>query len=378
MVDGRIDPEEWDELAAIEGGKAFFQWQPQIMHFAATLPPGKDLLISADIRADGWLIGRDNLEIRLRSTATGVDVQTRILDATAAAGPQWSEATAFQASAKAAAMPSEGGTSMELSLTDPGKLMLIKDSNRKMGLRVDVIDSAEGSHEPFLPRVMTNVSLDLDRSTGLPEGMNFKPEYKGRSVVPGDRTRIRLTFNGKPDAEFRRIEVRTEGFARDVTGMTGVPFPAFDKKGRAFVDYETTVMASASSGYRVLRATVVDASGRESVVQSSFEIAPTIDFELVPPKIADGRKEATTHKLVVYVRSNTVRRVEGLVSLQAPAGWEVKDGNGEAFSIYNSRGSARRVFEVTIPADARGPFPILMKAVLGAKTVDQTLWMTIP
>lgn len=374
-LDGKLQPEEWDELSDIEGGKTYFQWEPGTLHVAATVPMGRDVLISADMRADGWLMGQDNLEVRVRYNNGTPEVQTRVLDGTQVEGPVWRDGAAFQASSRAAAAADAGMWTLELTMRDPGKGMLIRDPARRMGIRIDAVPTEEGSYEAFLPRVMTMISLGLDRASAAPVGLTFKPEYKGRTVVPGESARVRLTFSGKPEAAIKRIEMRTEGLSRDVTGTVGLPFPAFDNKNRAFVDYETKVGKDAALGYRVIRATVTDADGKESVVQSSFEVAQAVDFEIVPSASVTAGQKA---KLVVYVRSNTLKRVDGVISLAPPAGWQVLSGNDEPFIIYSSRGSVRKVFEVMIPADAKGPTEIKARAVLGSRLAEGSLWLMVP
>ena len=55
----------------------------------------------------------------------------------------------------------------------------------------------------------------------FPEGVRWKPEFKGRSVVPGDGTRIRQTFKRENEVELKRIEVRSEGMAIVGTSAMG-------------------------------------------------------------------------------------------------------------------------------------------------------------
>lgn len=376
-IDGKIDAEEWDELTQLDNGKGYFEWEPMALHAAATLPVGEDLLLSFDLRNDGWLIGRDNMEVRVRMTDGLPDVQVRLLDGTGAAGPAWRDGSAFQASAKAAATSDGTNWTVEVTLRDPGKMMLIADADRTIGVRMDTVGSEEGSHEPYLPRAMTPIRLVLDRTLEMPEGIKFKPEYKGRSVIPGDNTQIRLTFQGRPETAFKRIEVRSEGLVRDYSAMVGNPFPEWDTKNRAFVDYKTRVAPEADTGYRVVRATLTDAEGKESIVQSSYEVANAVSFDMVPPKFS-GSDKVQRIKVPVYLQSNVGRRLDGIVTMTPPEGWEVKNGNDEAFIVYNSRGRIRKVFELVVPADAKGPYAFKMRANLGTRIVEETVWLTVP
>ena len=143
------------------------------------------------------------------------------------------------------------------------------------------------------------------------------------------------------------------------------------------MDYETRVAPEASPGFRVVRGTLVDSAGKESVVQTSFQIAPTLSFDIVPPKDLRTGAPAQRIKIAVYVRSNSLRRISGVVRMEAPQGWEVRTGNDEPFIIYNARGTVRRVFEVNVPENVAGPYAVRMQANLGNKMVEETVWVTV-
>src|SRR4051794_27770199 len=66
-INGKLDEEEWDPLASDAATKTFFQWEPGRLHAAAAVPNGEDMVVSIDARGNGWLIGSDNLEIRVGS-----------------------------------------------------------------------------------------------------------------------------------------------------------------------------------------------------------------------------------------------------------------------------------------------------------------------
>ncbi len=92
-LDGEIEPEEWDDFATVGDTQTWFQWEPGVLHAAAKLPVGQDLLVSLDLRGDGWLVGSDNLEVRLTWDGSRAKATLRRLDATHPEGPEWSDAS---------------------------------------------------------------------------------------------------------------------------------------------------------------------------------------------------------------------------------------------------------------------------------------------
>lgn len=376
-IDGRLEAEEWDALTAGDGNDTFFQWQPGKLHAAAKLPVGQAMIVSFDLKSNGWLVGKDNLEVRVRWNGDRPDARVRILDATPASGPVWVEAPMYQEAISCSATVEGNFWIAEVTLADPGLRSLPEKSGDKIAVRIDGVTAGESEFEPFIPRVTTPLKLTLDRGSNVPGGLNWRPQVVSRSVAPGSSIRIRMTFNGANELGLRRAEMRTEGLAKDDTTLTALPFPSFDNKGRAFVDYNTPVAPQAQDGYRILRTTLTDGQGQTAVLRTSYEIAPPVVFDLAAPgklKVSDKEQRV---KCSAYARNNTTRRVDGTLRVAAPTGWEVTSGDDKGFTIYNSYGSVRRVFELLIPAGTKGTFPIKLQADMGGKGYTQTEWITI-
>ncbi|HZH99076.1 MAG TPA: hypothetical protein VEX38_08905 [Fimbriimonadaceae bacterium] len=378
-LDGTIQPGEWDALSAEGGVESYLQWQPNKVHLGAKLPQGRDLLVSLDLKGDGWLQGRDNLEIRVSFQDGVAKVSQRLLDGTRREGPAWADAAAFTASTKTAAKADESGNwTVEITLQDPGSTLVAAPTGTGMTIRFDTVEPEASFEEAFLPRSTTPVRLAMERGAGLPAGLTWKPEFQGRTVTPGESTRIRLTFSGSEDMDLKRIEMRTEGLGLNSTSSQGYPFPAFDKKNRAFVDYETKVAADADLGYRILKATITDGNGRESHVFTSYEISPLVTFDFNEPRGLTASEEPQTVKFSTYIRSNTRRRVDGIFRVEAPEGWKVDTGSGKNFVIYNARGSKRQVFSLVVPGGFKGTAPIRLVADIAGAQAEQTVWIVVP
>jgi hypothetical protein len=287
------------------------------------------------------------------------------------------DAPNFKAATIVAGSGDDKGKTVEMTIDDAGTDAFANAPEKTMGVRMEVASESTPQAEPLLPRVLTPVKLVMDRGNSLPAGLKWKPQFKGRSVVPGEATKIRLTFNGNDEMNLKRVDLRTEGLAKDATASKGVPFPEFDPKNRAFVDYDTKVAKDASYGYRVLRANVVDAQGHTSVIESSYEIAPIITFDFVEKKNIVSSTEPQTVKFSTYIRSNTLRRVDGVFRVSAPEGWKIPSGEDRSFIIYNPRGSKRQVFSVVIPGGFKGSAPIKIEADIAGQHSEKTVWVIV-
>ncbi|MCB8933227.1 MAG: hypothetical protein M9921_09895 [Fimbriimonadaceae bacterium] len=376
-LDGRTSEEEWDRFAVVDGVQTYFQWEPRELHAAAKLPVGQDFVASFDVSGDGWLVGKDNIEARVSWNGGSPKVHVRVLDATDAAGPRWVEDPAMEGAALVGAASSGGDWTVELTLGDAGHDLFPEGSVPAFALRLNGVPATSPSVDPLTARALFKVAFGWERDSGLPEGLKWKPELQARSVVPGDANRIRLTFTGSNDLNLRRIEVRTEGLGREYALGMQQPFPDFDNKGRAFVDYDTKIDDKAPLGYRLVRGTLTDANGRVSQIQCSYQVSEPVSFDVVPLKGVKSKPEEQKIRVTLYVKSHTAKRIDGIFLAEPPSGWTIASGSGGSFLIYNSRGSSRRSLELIAPAGAKGSFPIKVSARIGLLDVKDTIWIHI-
>ena len=375
-LDGTLDDEEWDPLLSRGDASTYFEWEPDKLHLAAKAPIEDDIVFSFDLKNNGWLVGRDNLEVRLRRTEGGVQVRGRVLDADNKSGPKWIEMPGIATAANVSSTVEPDGKTwiVEATLTDPGTGFL-PDGAGRIGMRADAISQGAPEAPTYIPRVLNQVKLGFKRSTGLPGGVYWEPQGEGRYVTPGRGLQIRYTFKGDNTAGFDRISMRSEGFARQQTNILEIPFPKFDKKNRAFVDYDTSVIKEAAEGYRVARCVITSKDGATAVGQASYRVAPTMDMELV----REERKRSSSAgamKVTVYLRSNSPKKMDGTFKLTPPSGFTVITGNDKPFVLY-TKGSVRRVIEITVPPGAVGTFPIELTSKVGPEEYHQTAYLTI-
>ncbi len=374
-IDGKIDPDEWDPLTSSDNVKTFLEWEPGMLYLAAKLPLNQDLVFSLDREADGWLIGNDNLEIRVSLKDGKPVITARGLNGTGTEGPHWFETPGWAKAATISASFETGAWTFELALQDPG-VSLLPGNPSAMGVRIDTLPTDNPPTEAFLPRAMTKIFNVFDRAAGLPEGLTWKPEIKFRSIVPGDTFRMRNTFQGNNDLKIRRIEMRTEGDARDFTTSQGNPFPEFDRKNRAYVDYVTKMEKGLRNGWFVQRSTATTADGISAIMQSCFRSAPLLDFDM-PREIINTKPEKRVLRFSILLRSNSINRLDGVLVIVPPNGWRVMRGSDRSFIIPTPRAVSRKTFELEIPAKATGVFPITFRADIGGKMLEGTEWLNI-
>jgi hypothetical protein len=374
-LDGRFEDEEWDILHRGTDHWTAMQWEPGYLYLGAKVPKGKDLVISIDLRGDGWLVGNDNLELRYVWKDGTPVVDARILDATNRNAPTWSYAPLLAGLIRAAGVEEADGWTVEsrIESVDLPDFSL----GRTLGIRSDLIESLALTPEPFFPRSLGFAALRWERSKGLPAGIEWSPELKVRKSVPGDSIKIRLNFTKTGDAELKRVELRSEGFAKEATKLLALPFPAFDRKGRAFVDYDTPISADARQGYRLLRARVTSAKGDEAIIQTSFAVADLVDFDVQLPTNLVRSVDSRVIKGAIVVRSNTPGRLDGKFELTVPETWSIARNKDQRLLIYNSRGLQRIPIDLIAPQNASGLIPLGLRVTVGDKVVQKPFMLLI-
>jgi hypothetical protein len=374
-IDGKIEEEEWDSLTSGPQTTGYFQWEPGRLHAAAKVPVGADLILSFDFGANGWLIGRDNLEVRIGIRDGKPVLTARTLDATNVAGPVWQDLPGLAVSSLVAATEDATGTTYEVTLADPGLGILPTAEGSKLAVRFDASAAAMPPVEPFIPRILAPVQLTFKRAAGLPTGLRFEPEGEARTVVPGQSTRIRLTFRGSNELKLQKLQLRSEGFAKDDTNLLETPFPPFDNKGRAFIDYDTTVATTAKEGYRLLRGTLASGDGIASVLQTSYRIAPPVHVDLVRETFRVSDRDRSVRQ-GFYIRSNSARPVGGKLTLILPEPIRVLNGNERRFVVSNARGRLRMAVDLFVPAGLSGTFPVTFQTEVGGTKHEEKGFIT--
>lgn len=375
-IDGKIEAEEWDLLTTSSSTQTYFQWEPERLHFAATVANGQDMLVSLDLRKNGWLVGKDNVEIRVSLRDGKPTFTARLLDATNLSGPVWQDLPELMAGTQVAATSDAGTTTYEATLTDPGTDIVTTNLGQQIGLRIDSVPTDSPALPAVMPRAMSLVTLTDSRSAALPTGLSWNTEFGEIPIVPGESGRVRLTFNGKNDLKISRLEMRSEGFARDATNLFAVPFPAFDRKGRAYVDYGTRISPDALLGYRILRGTLTTSDGVPAVLHTSYRIAPIVDVDVVHTAIPVSATDRG-YKLPFYITANSRGRVSGTVAIKLPEGFRVLNDGIKKFSIFGVRGKTRQTFEIYIPAGKSGTFTAQFAFVINGQPVSQSVLFTI-
>lgn len=370
-MDGRMDPEEWDELSTSGGLQTAMQWEPGILYLAGRAQAGKDIVWSLDLKGDGWLVGRDNLEIRVSMTSTGPSASARLVDATDRDGPIWERQPLLDGMLSLAGAIEGDSWIGEVKLI--GLYLPTIESGHRIGIRANAVDGGQTSPEAFVPRNTTVTTLAWDRNRSLPIGVEWQSEYKARSVTPGSTFHVRFNFiNPTKTAQFDKMEMRCQGFLKTVTTESSKPFPNWGRKGRTFVDYDTDVSGEATTGYRIVQGRLTSPGGLESFVLSSFQVAPTVLFDVNLPQDTVQKSDSQIIRGSVWIRSQIYRRIDGFFTLECPSDFTVSRGNGKKVIIYQSRGSMRIPLEIIVPQSASGAIPLTFKVKIGNDIIQQT------
>jgi len=351
-------------------------WEPGKLYFGAFLAPGSDMLDTIDGSNNGFLVGKDNLEIRV-TPGVAPTVKARILDATVPSGAVWIDAPGFEmASVVASSTQPDGSVFVELAVTDPGYEILKTNLKDTVGLRVDGIQTSAPQMEPSMPRVMSQVQLADQRVENMPEGLDAAVAEKGRSVMAGGVTTVKWQLFGNETSGVKYVEISGEGGFSDKVNLLRVPSPSFDPRGHAVIDYPTRVVANTATGYGVLNGELTGIGWVGGSIESSIRVAPALDIVAQAKKVKASEKSLKLTCSADIV-SNTDERVEGNFQILPPAGWRVIDGTDKNFFIYDKGAKAMREFVLEVPAGTHGTFKSKIRIVALGGVIEQPYWITI-
>lgn len=369
-LDGKLDKEEWDAIAP----NLYLQWEPGKVHVAGELPKGKQIVVSLDLKGDGWLVGNDNYQLRLWSDEGGAKAAVDQLDAKNRKGPEWIQRGEMTNAVSAISAPGTDSDVVEGTFRDVG-FGLLPRKNSDMWMRVDVLDLEE-SLPANDPRILSKVRFDTQRAIALPDALKWGIQSKTRAVVEKEAIKLRYNFEGGDKLGVKTIAMRTEGSAEDATNQMKLLFPNFDSKGRTYVDYVTAVDNDVNTGYKIARAQLGFVDGPDAVIQVSYRIAPIMEFYIVDPvvKMNDKNKDVElTYIYQMYTKQNSA----GQIKVEAPDGWEVLKNGNVNFNALGNQSADSRVLRLRVPAGVKGTFPIKFSGSVKDQTVGQICYVTI-
>jgi hypothetical protein len=370
-MSGVVENDEWDPLAVSNTSKTFLQWTPGNIYVAGVAPVGSDLLLSLDLGNDGWLVGSDNYEARVSLDANNnPTLAVRRLNAANVAGPTWDAMPGWMLASVCKASVNGSTVEYELKLSDAG-IGILPQKPQTVGARVDMISSGEPPISTSQARSLTPLNLTTARSEGLPNNMTFEIDRVNQPVVPGESASIRFNFMSKPKTPtspqptISKIEIDAEGTTRGKMSDMSSPFPAFDKSGRASLDYVSKVDLNARPGYHVLQAVLTLGDGTPSIVETSFHIAPPIDVVIDKPLIATSPQDRSVG-VTFNVASNMTGPATGSVSFTVDPSLHVLNGSNRSSKFtLEPGGKANGRFELFVPANTTGTYPVTFQVQAG-------------
>lgn len=370
-LDGIMQPEEWEPLSTDGGVQSYFQWEPGRIFWAATANVDQAIVLSADLSADGWLKGGDNLEIRIYLKEDQPTFTVRLLDASTPAY-RWQNGSVPPGSIRFEYRKSGDNWTLEASLeTGPN----IAAEGRSVGIRIDSEPAADEPRADTDMRGLANVTLNFDTHKNLPPGIKWKPIFANRTIAVADAFRVTYDlerqFDGPKPIKF---EFRAEGLAQGDMATINQPLGPFDNNNRNRFEIQSPIRLEAKPGWRVVRAKLYDATGEAFVMRSSMRVAPLVDITSDASKIM---RPGSRWRGKVTLNSNAISRLEGAIRIEAPNGWTVNSGQESQFRIGGARGRADTRFDIDIPENAYGEYYIVVTAVIGNSVVRQPIAVLI-
>jgi hypothetical protein len=371
---GTIKPELWDLLTVKDGLTTYMQWEPGVLYAAAKVPKGKDLVVSLDLTGKGWLAGKENIELRFSWDGQVPRVTFRRLDLSNPNEPRWLEDSIMAKSVYALGSEGEKTWDVEFKLLGVGLSPMTIGKN--IGLRFDAVKKGHETPVGYIPRALTTVRLVMNRSTELPEGLKWDATFKkARNVAFGEPISVRLDFQhlkGAKTADFRKVSLRSQGVDDEIITSITQPFPGFNRKGRAYLNYLATMPYQSTAGYRVLRANLESPEGKTTTLEASYHVCDPILFDVNLPTNLVSKNEGQILRGSVTLRSQSMYKLNGVFTLEVPEGWTVTKGKNKKFAIF-SNGIAHIKLELIVPKGAKGLIPLTYKADLGERVVQQTI-----
>lgn len=371
-IDGRVDAGEWDLLYDNGSAQTYMQWEPDKLFFGLCAPDGSDLVVSLDVQGDGWLVGDDNLEIRVRRGASGPEVSYRRLDATDRSGPVWLPADVPAESVKAAV----GEGCLEMSF-HPRRDLAPKAGDR-LGVRLDAIPTGNDMGAAYLPRPVALVRLETEMGVDLPPGFSWRPNLPSRSVAREDDFKARFLLSRENEnVVFEKVAASLEGDGTETMAQTEGPFPGWGRNNGAVYDYLSPVRRGSEPGYRVLRLELARPGGAVTVLRTSIRVALLVDLEAEMPKALPFSDGAQVVRGKIVVRSNGRNRVDGVLKIKGPESWTITKGLESKYTIYHSRGVAKVPFELVVPKGEIGTGRIVLSTQIGDRTIEQEIYLPV-
>lgn len=371
VVDGQVREGEWDLFYDNGASRSYMQWEPGALHFALAAAEEAELVVSLDGNGDGWLVGDDNLEIRVRRGPSGAESHIRRLDATDPNGPTWVESDIPDESLVAAAGPSG------IEATFIPRRDRMPKAGMRVGLRMDAVALGADMGAAYLPRPVAFVRLETEAGQGLPPGFGWRPRIDDRTVAAEDGLRAKLLLSREDTTlDFSQVRTSLEGDAGIMAATVG-PFPGWNRKGGAVYDFASPIASGATPGYRVLRVELEREGQAATILRTSVRIAPLVDVDAEMPHSLPYRDDAQVVRGRVVVRSNGTKRIDGTVTVEAPADWSVTKGKESKYVIYHSRGEARVPFEIVVPKGEVSTGRIVLTSKIGERVVRREIFLPV-
>ena len=381
VLDGRIEPGEWDVFYSAPAGgiTAYADWGSSNLYIAVQADDLAALAISLDLKDDGWYNRDDNYLITISglAEAQGPTVKAQLYNSGAARGDRLSGMS--DVSIVGVVVQASGG-SVEVAIPDGAIGGLKLKEKSRFGLRIAVAGK-DGVYTPGAdPGAVFSCDLASTKSSG-PSDLEVELKLSDTKVVAGQRLAAKLSFKsrGKQDISARYFVIGGEGRAAKLLDSEKRMLESgIGPDKRESHTYKTLVTSGIGLG--------ASAIGTELRAADDTRIAAALaSFEVVEPYVfvvtsgAVSNDPAKKSKVTLRIGNNTDHVVYGRVAITIPAGWQVSPTIAERqFGIRGEDQATSVPYDLRVAAGtAPGEYEVRFEVKIGKEVFPLAYRVTV-
>lgn len=377
VVDGRIEPGEWDKYFSFDYGDlkstAYVDWDDNNLYVASRSSAPTDLLVILDAANDGWFHGSDNYELAARKALPGAGPTLSVsrYQSQGAKGTASAPLTAAESSAFTMKVGSSADEYVcEMAIPKSAVHGLDLRPGRKIGIRVAIGVGTEVLWIPISPLGdVEPVELVTSKSSSA-DGLKISLDLRDSRLSLGDELSAKISVRnvGDKPADIDAIIVGGEGRTAKMLGSQLIRLDGIQPGKTYTTTFKTPVPRSTALGSAALGVEVRSGDERVAASLVSFDVVPAYEVALDP---VVQRVSGGDYRIVVNVKNNTRKQAYGTVRLSLPDGWGYRRGGSEkAFLIRGEDQQESIVYRVIPPKKVEGKFPALAEVVIDGHLVS--------
>ena len=375
-IDGVYDPNEWTLFDTQSAGDAaistYASWDTQNVYFAIKGPKLTSAIVYIDAKMDGVLNGADNYQITVTPLGADSVVDTKVYNSMAAT-PAAALTKAVMGAVVASTTTSEG-TFIELAIPKRGLLLEKLEPNTKLAVSGGVtLAGTPAFAVPADPRAKMQILSMMDQMVSQNSLVSLDLRVKDRTVVPGQTLSLDFAaknISGQP-LVYKNYTIGGDPRIADLTNFLRVRGGTMAVKDGIKLGFSTDLPDTMPLGAYTMVSEMNLADGQSAQLLSSFEVVELLDLSL---NTGSGPVTVVTErKIVVKIKNNKNKSVEGIVRLILPDALQTGlDKQQQSFRIQMEDGRETVEFKLTPKQTvAVGEYPV--KAEIEAESFKKTL-----